>query len=440
MAHADVRGRQCLLTAVAADTGERLWQRPLGLWPAADPLPLPGEGALVVDRCGRTCLVPPAAGPWQVQARGGEPELLPLEPAVQTMFPGQESEIRLLPGPNQDELYLYYTSMRGTAVHLRHLRAGEESWREIRFPAPLHGQPSIMGEFLVGACQDGFVYRRRLDGSPLAVANEQPFQWELPSLITPAPAHLVALGESAVLLADSGTRLRVLQRAEREGVQEWRLEAARELSAPMQGLPVVHGRRIYVADTKRHLHTVDAGLQAEVLVELSGRVTAGPVLRADYVIVVLDNKRLAAVSTQGEAAAVAWESEDGLVRGRMRGLPPLVDGVLVVSDDRRLLGLSVQNGRCLWEHTMLPRSFAVSAVAPIGERLVAQPLADGTLLVVKLPQEEAVAANPGAALGAADAPAGAVGAPAGAAGVPAGAVGAAVGAADVEAAHEGAMP
>ncbi len=394
LAHADARGRQCLLTAVDADTGARLWQRPLGLWPAADPLPLSDAGALVVDRCGRTCVVPSreplrhAGGPAVVS------ELLPLEPAVQAMFAEQQSEIRLLEGGRPGETYLYCTCEQGASVRLRLLAGAEAAWREIRFPQPLHGQPGVMGEFLVAACADGFVYRRRLDGRPLQVANEQPFQWELPSLITPSPAHVTVLGESSVLLADGGSRLRVLRLEETEGVQEWRVEAQWELSAALQGAPVVHGRQIYLADVKRRLHMIDAGLQTEVLVELSGRVTAGPALRADRVVVVLDHKRLAAVSPQGEAGAVAWESESGLIRGRIRGLPFLVGDALVVSDDRRLLGLSVQDGRCLWEQRMPTRSFAVCAAAPIGERKVAQPLADGTLLLLRLPEVEALAANP----------------------------------------------
>lgn len=391
VAHVDPRGRQCLLTAVDADTGKRLWQRPLGLWPAADPIPVSGEGVLVVDRCGRTCLVP-AQVPRPQADNTAASELVPLEPAAQAMFPDQESEIGLLSG-DRDKTYLYYTSEQGVSVRLRPLEEDEGTWREIRFPQPLHGQPAVMGEFLVAACTDGFVYRRPLDGRPLQVANEQPFQWELPSLITPAPAHVAALGESSVLLADGGTRLRVLRLEETDDVQGWGVEAALELSTAVQGPPVVHGGRIYMADAKQRLYVIDAGLQTEAHVELSGRVTAGPVLRAGHVLVVVDNQRLAAVSSQGDGSAVAWETEKGLIRGRIHGLPSVVDETLVVSDDRKLLGLSVQDGRCAWEQRMPTRSFAVCAAAPIGERMVVQPLADGTLLAMRLPEVNSVAAR-----------------------------------------------
>lgn len=394
LAHADARGRECLLTAVDADTGERLWQRPLGLWPAADPLPLSEGGALVVDRCGRTCVVSSRASLHHAGGAALFSELLPLEPAAQTIFPKQESDIRLLGGGGPEEMYLYCTCEHGTRMRLRPWAGAQAVWREIRFPQPLQGQPGVMGEFLVAACTDGFVYRRRLDGRPLQVANEQPFQWELPSLIMPSPAHVAALGESSVLLVDGSTRLRVLRLEEADGVQEWRVKAELQLSAAVQGPPVVHGGWIYLADAKRRLHIIDAGLQAEVLVKLSGRVTAGPAVRADRVMVVLDHKRLTAVSGGGEAGAVVWESESGLIRGRIRGLPPLVDDVLVVSDDRRLLGLSVQDGRCVWERRLPTRSFAVCAAAPMGEGRVVQPLADGTLLVLRLPEVEVLAATP----------------------------------------------
>ena len=139
---------------------------------------------------------------------------------------------------------------------------------------------------------------------------------------------------------------------------------------------------------------MNAGLEAEALVALSGRVTAGPVLRGDLVLVVLDHKRLAALTPRGEGSRAAWETEEGLVGGRIRGLPPRVEGVLVVSDDRWLLGVSIEDGRCVWRQRLPTRSFSVSAAAAIRKRELLQPLADGTLLVVKLPEAEPLAAKP----------------------------------------------
>lgn len=389
--HADPPGRQCLLTAVDAETGKRLWQRSLGLWPATEPLELGNLGAVVVDRCGRVCrltsqsLSPPQA-PRMVS------ELLLLEPSAHDVSADSQSGgIRLLAG--SDALYLYHTNEQGNVVRVRPMAGEESAWCEIRFPAPLHGQPGVMAEHLVAACADGYLYRRRLDGQPLGVANEQPFQWELPSQIKQAPSHVVGLADASVLLADAGVRLRVLRLEELDGVQQWATDTSLILPAAMRGLPVVQDGQIYVADVQQRLHIMDGGLRASRQVQLSGRVTAGPVLRGEHVLVVLDQKRLAAVSAHAEEGGVVWETKSEWVSGRIWGLPPVMDGVLVVSDDYKLLSISLEDGSLAGSQRLPTRSFAATAAVPIGADQVAQPLADGTLVVMKLPGKEGLASR-----------------------------------------------
>jgi outer membrane protein assembly factor BamB len=372
------------LTAVDAETGRRQWQRQLGLNILGDPL-VYEDYVVLVDQAGRTLAQQPRPG--FVHSRLPRKVLLPGE---QGLPPGADDASPMCLGEPPGPVHLAVTLDQGRKVAVRPVRipfGDDEPWQEVTLHGQLQGRPCVCSGFLVAPCSDGQLYRFPLGPGSVLGRNEVSFTWA--EFKTPGAdtAQVYSMGPDTVLLVDGARRIRRLQLRTEGDVTEWKeVGTAFYSTSPLTAQPLTLGQDIYVCDSEGTLLRLDATNPVRCLRRwpLGAQVTAGPVLRKDRLLLVLEGRKLMWIDP--DAARPCWTSKP--LPGRIVGMPSRAGNTLLVADtSRRLTGLSVDSGEKLWSEPLGVRVGPAAAAVPYGAEKVLVPLVDGSVLVLPIAAE-----------------------------------------------------
>jgi len=281
-------------------------------------------------------------------------------------------------------------------------RDSGSDWKVLPLPARLHGRPCVCDDFLVVPCYDGQLYRVPLgDPSDTATANEIAFTWARSKPPGPNVAEAYRLGSGTILLVDD-QRLRIRRlKLERtvDDVVRWKPEGSPFLlPAAMRGHPLITAEGVYVLDAAGTLRLLDGDDPNRRLSEWTSdeRITAGPFLRGGRLLAIAEDRKIVCLAP-GDAKAEAdfkpWTSEP--FRGRIRGMPAALGDTLLVADSGRYVsGVRLGDGSVAWKAPLGVRMGPSAAPVPYGTRRMMVPLADGTLLVLPIPEEEPAEEEP----------------------------------------------
>jgi hypothetical protein len=138
--------------------------------------------------------------------------------------------------------------------------------------------------------------------------------------------------------------------------------------------------RLCVADVGRTVTLLHGdSLQKVRSWTLSGNITAGPVVRAGAVLVVVDHRRLVWIDPEkDQLPGLAFSFPADIV-----GLPEMVDGVLIVADlTGQIQGFDPRTARKVGDGYVLRADVAPAGTPlPFGPDRVFVPLTDGTMLL-----------------------------------------------------------
>jgi outer membrane protein assembly factor BamB len=405
----DLARQLTLATAVDSNKGKLLWQRQLGIDSHGDPLPL-GKSTLVVDRSGAILLHDGdspnlhAGGGWEISDA-----LLagPIEGLV-------AGSIQLIPVGTDTAYQLAVTAQpdnQGYKLVVRTIRSAAEGKqptideKSIELVSLPQGTGAVVNGSLVLPLADGSLHRFKLPLAPgSAGADRGGPDWRSRWADDDARGYVIALQGDDFLCTD-GSR----------GIKFWSWQPdgsfralpptnekpaevpARILNPPLvQYGPEKKPSQIWVADAAGAVSLLNGStLKVENAWQLSGRVTAGPFLRGQQVLAVVDRTKL--VCLEPAKPAPAWQYE--MKGNEIVGEPALVDGMLIVASPLgRFVGLDPRDGQ--------PRGpgYALSAsAAPTGAPVVSGssralvPLTDGTVFFLSpqlLLDQQAAAPKP----------------------------------------------
>jgi serine/threonine protein kinase len=373
-------GRQIMFSAVDAATGDRLWQRQLGVCPVGDLIRWNDTTAVLVDQTGRLLH-------FDVSVANGQQQLRMTPGADGPLDRDGSGLLRLRCA--EGRTFLLLTQEGGSRLIVKRLAEGAEpsSWREISLPGVrLQGRPAVAGNSLVVPASDGRLHRLPWDGSPGATANELPFPWKSPLTLAPTDAaEVYALAEDELWLID-GNRARCLKFGEQDGIRQWKQQGGEFLaSAPLTGAPVVlpDDEFLFLADVRGALYRVSRS-QPEAEGPrwfFEGRLTAEPLVMADRLLMIRDHRQLVCWTIEGTPPKLrlAWTSDQ--MAGRICGQPiPLNTHVMVTDETGMVTVWTVADGRLARSLTLERGAVPAAAAVPLGHRRILVPLADGTLL------------------------------------------------------------
>jgi hypothetical protein len=364
-------GQTCLVTAVDGQ-GERRWQRQLGLICRGQPVAVAGR-ILAQDLAGRLFLfdadkVPPGADrAWCFAGR-----------LVRSGGTDGGATSYLLPGAGTVYAVASVPGTSGPVLRVREFPSGKEL-RASGSPlkAALAGPPALVGKGLILLLANGvLVYQ------PLADREEKTGpNWRAAGADEGAAGYVVALGAEEFLVTDGS---RGLKRMAWDG-QAFETRAAGEVPdrivAPPVVLPRAGGRepRVCVADSAHVVTLLDGdGLALVRRWRMSGTITAGPFVRGGAVVCVVDGRKLVWLDPAKDEPR--WSAD---FRADVVGQPQLIDGVLVVADQRgQIQGLAPATGKATGPGYAVVASAAPTA-APMafGPDRLFVPLSDGTVLL-----------------------------------------------------------
>ncbi|NLF72588.1 MAG: protein kinase [Candidatus Anammoximicrobium sp.] len=369
------QGREIAFSAVDADTGERLWQRQLGVSPAGDLIRLE-HAAVLVDQTGRLLHLSVSAS--------GEGDRLQIA-QDRTTPAGVAGELLRLQDASGGT-FLVTPLEQGAKLAVRSFSApsGSSSWREIRLPGVrLQGRPAVAGDYLILPASDGRLHRLRWDGAEPTAVNELPFPWK--SFVTLAPtdtADVYPLADDQILLMD-GHRARCLKFVEQDGVKQWEQEGGEFLAPmPLAGKPVVLRDYLFLTDVHGTFYRVSRSRpEAESPPwPLPGKLTAELLVHEGKLVAVQDHRQVVCLSITGTPPELRKDWTSDKLGGRICGQPVPLPGYYMVTDESgEVTVLNAADGQRKYGLKLTPGAVpAAAAVLLCGRILV--PLADGTLL------------------------------------------------------------
>ncbi|MCA9163576.1 MAG: PQQ-binding-like beta-propeller repeat protein, partial [Planctomycetales bacterium] len=350
-----IHGAAAHFTAVDAMTGERLWQRQLGVSPATDPILVNGQ-LLLVDRSGRSLYVRPGdVGEAPSVVVGPESSLAELG-AGEWMTLTDDSGRAFLAVANEEEALLLLRPLVA--------ESGTSDWSLVSLPAPLFGKPAIVGSDIVLPCADGRLHRRSWQSGTPPAGNQLPYQWATARQLAPdRGVRVYPLDQESVLLVD-GRQLQRLQYVEAAGVWQWKpMGEPYYASSDIVGDPWVSDRAVMFADAGDRVVMLETKSLATKLAEwqLPGRVTAAPTLLSGQWITIVDERTVIAIAPEslasGEAAGdkPPWAWQAGPMPGRIVGRPYAGAGLILVTDESgRITALRSTDGQAIAEVELPP--------------------------------------------------------------------------------------
>ncbi len=248
-------GPRHLATAVDDETSKILWQRQLGLFAAAAPLPLrvPGRKGdpvlLVLDQAGglfaydaeRAGANPGEHGVRVADAVEENPDTPPL----------------LIPGADGSSAYEIACPGKGTQLLVRHVQLNADRTlgvltdKRIDLSAPLRGRPAVVGKLIVAALADGSVLGLPLPLNNMAELNDS---WRADQAGPETAGHVVALTPERFLVTNGARGFKVWDKRLKNGKANWVTipedsDAAFELKEnPIASVPVLVSEQAGVAE------------------------------------------------------------------------------------------------------------------------------------------------------------------------------------------------
>lgn len=368
------------LCAVDSDSGDKLWQRQLGVKLFGDPL-VTDDRVMLVDHSGRTVSLDPASEQITYQPAGAT-QLPPGAAATGLMRFRDDMGRTWLGVPLNDGRQLAVATL-GDGVD------GTVAWNVLALPDVLQGRPCVAGQFLVFPGADGHLYRVPLDKNSARPLNEVPFAWARDGNPGIDTAELSPLSESVLLIKDGQRRVRRLELKSDNQVTRYEdVGGAFNSSTALVGDVLVAGSRGFVADIGGRIHAFDINRPSTEPKSwnLGGRLSGQPFVRGNTLVAIVDDRRLACIfpNEANEDGAPNWISEP--LKGRIRGEPVLSGGLLLATDDsRRVSGLRLSDGKQVWSKRLSAKVGPAATVVPFGPQKLLVPLSDGTLLVMPEP-------------------------------------------------------
>jgi hypothetical protein len=266
----------------------------------------------------------------------------------------------------------------GHVLRMREFPSGKELGASgAPLKAPLVGPPALVGKGLVLLLANGvLVYQPLADREDKTGPN-----WRAAGADEGAVGYVVALGAEEFLVTDGS---RGLKRMAWDG-QAFETRATGEVPdrivAPPVLLPREGGRepRVCVADSARVVTLLEVdGLTALRSWRLNGAITSGPFVRGGAVVCVVDGRKVVWLDPAKEEPL--WTA---VFRADVVGQPQLIDGVLVVADQRgQIQGLDLATGKATGPgYTLVASAAPTAAPMSFGHDRLFVPLSDGTVLL-----------------------------------------------------------
>lgn len=356
-----------LLSAIAAETGQILWQRQLGMV-CQGPLTVSGDLIACPDSGGMLLLDtrkldPRKYEPWQSAGT----------------FTSREQ-------PNSDQrLFAYkngivrisWTQVAAPEVRIALWDEKDEPQEQFAFQltAMPHGTIALGKDFALMPLANGVAARVPLGAGNIANGPD----WRGVGVDEKNPGHIVALGNDDFLLTDGA---RGLIRIHWGDAKLWDRKAAAELPQPIVSAPaVLENGKVVVADATDTLTLLDGdNLQKIKHWTFRGRITAGPFVRQGQIGCVVGKDRLVWLDPAKEKPWVEqFEAE-------IVGEPQLIDGLLIVADlDGNVRACDPATGRKVGEGYRLKANAPPAATpAPFGVGRMLLLLMDGTAMLLPL--------------------------------------------------------
>lgn len=386
----------CLATAVSASDGQIRWQRQLGMVAKGDPILL-GSDLLALDQGG-------ALFRFDTN-RASEPSSTAWQTGVHILAESMENldgEALLLAGPDGRSAYeVACVKKRGQGgepnfdLLVRRFEAGKDLVEKTfsLTKARLHGTPGLMGGSLLVPLDDGSLLRQPLDGGRESYGPG----WRARHADEGARGHVVVLGPEDFLTTDGSRGLSRWHWPNGDVYKEERRVddlPHRLVTAPLV-IPGKDGQadfQVCVADAGGFIRLLSGAKLEEIRhwdlggsSPSAGRVTAGPFLRGNQVLCVVNQRRLVSIDPNQEKPAWEYSSKSGDIVGR----PKLMGDMIVVADAAgRVAGLDPATGK-----EVKPGGFLLGAnVAPTASPVpfykdrIFVPLTDGTVFFLSLSQ------------------------------------------------------
>lgn len=365
----------CRATAIDLRTGTIRWQRQLGLIARGEPQRL-GDAIIMLDQGG---------GLYRFDAKSESG----LDSLLQPPFANLLGSPYLITGPDRESLVELATvqAEKGLRLHVRQLKAaGKLQEQQTDIPAPIAGNPIVVGRSLILPLANGFLHRLMLEGrKPLETGPS----WRGERVSPQATAHLNALDDAEFLVSDGARTLNRWRWAnnEDEFSRKGLLTLSERIGAPPLLAP--NGKsRLFVADVKGNLTLWDIDrlspdvqpVQAWRAMD-DGVLTSGPKQLSDGQVVYVQGgnciKRLAYSEEKKEWIANPTIRVDG--KGVV-GHPQLFGQRLFVSDrGGKIFVFDAESGKAIGEPIKSEDSTPAAAAMPIDASRLLIPLEDGTL-------------------------------------------------------------
>lgn len=372
---------QAIATAVDRSTAQIVWQRQLGLVPAAEPVSLK-SGAAVLDRGGGVFLFQASSEPAKGPLAGGKWPAAPL--------PGTSGH-RIIRLPDSDDfINLSYDPVK-ELIKVRKI-VGEKAQfiGEYKIPSPPSGQAVCDGESLLVPCRDGKIYIYQFGSS----APTTPLTWRDPEALPGSVGHLTLVNPLLVVATDGA---RKLLRLEKVAGGSWRKVSGNDRTFPGKiiSVPAVVGKdSVTIADDTNTIHLIGlTGIATTKEFAVAGNIVRGPFALSDRILGCVFNTNVGHclwwTDTSGAAAEGVQYQTVGIV-----GVPVLMkDGILVAEWKRVQNNAQLQIAMFSWldpktgqsvRQEVLPRGLApASGVVPLGESEAFAPMSDGTIRILK---------------------------------------------------------
>jgi outer membrane protein assembly factor BamB len=363
-------------TAVNAETGDIVWQRPLGLTIQGDPITL-GGAVVVLDQAGGLYRFDPADYPADVkdawQAAGRE-IAKPVDDLVSTPF--------VLPSGDGQSAWSVFAQSHagGYRLTLRRVTAdGTVTGGSTSIPAVIAGTPALGPNAIVLPLADGQLCRVTLDAeSPKATLGPT---WRELGGRTDVRGHVVQWKGDEFLISDGGRRLMRLSWPNGAKYDLDR-EQSLELAHRLVGAPVrIADGEVAVADSGGVVTLIRGDKPTVARQWRTGTVTAGPWVFGNQVTVVVDRHTLVWLNPAAEAVAGKLPVPgDGI-----ESPPRLIDGKLVVADlSGRFFAFQPSGGPIGNGYQVPAEAAPAAAVMPFGPGQLFAPLTDGTVLLLSV--------------------------------------------------------
>ena len=391
-------------TAIDLRTGGIRWQRQLGMIAQGDPIRI-GEMFLMMDHDGGLYQfdAKPLAGPtnaeWLIDERW-----LVVPPFAQSIGTGH-----FLRAKDGQSVYTILTipSERGPRLAIRQYTPGQPLRERFpALPAPLAGNPIVVGTSAIVPLANGMLYRLPLDSDKPMEAGPT---WRGEKINVQATCHLAELTTDEFLASDGHRTLnRWRWSSDRdEFARRGTVTLSERIAAPPVVLVGMEDLRVIVADVKCNVTlwdadrlTANAQPQRTWRPSAKGPIPIGPLTNGPFLIndargkprigYVIDGVNLVWLSPQTDGPL--WVSNrttriagDGIV-----GKPILHgDRVYVTDRNGHYRVLDAETGATIGAPAHLRGSAAPAAPAlPIDRAKLLAPLSDGTILLLPISEQK----------------------------------------------------